>query len=146
MVRILVLSLALGLVAGLVACGNTSPEPAVPVASASATSGPAIAPGADPADYEVFALRCSKCHSLARPLSSGIDDDNYWKAYVAKMRRQPGSGISADDSVAILRFLHQFSIELRRRKGKAIDPPAPIAPAAASSSMAAPSPSAGAPQ
>jgi hypothetical protein len=74
------------------------------------------------ADYAVFAVRCSKCHSLARPLNSGIDDDGYWKAYVAKMRRQPGSGISADDSVAILRYLHVFSIELRKKKGQALDP------------------------
>jgi hypothetical protein len=74
-------------------------------------------------DYAVFAVRCSKCHSLARPLNSGIDDDEYWKAYVAKMRRQPGSGISLDDSVVILRFLHAFSIELRRKKGLLVDAP-----------------------
>jgi hypothetical protein len=74
------------------------------------------------ADYGVFAVRCSKCHSLARPLNSGIDDDDYWKTYVAKMRRQPGSGISAEDSVAILRFLHAFSLELRRKKNPALAP------------------------
>ncbi len=87
------------------------------------------------ADYAVFAVRCSKCHSLARPLNSGIDDDEYWKAYVAKMRRQPGSGISVDDSVAILRYLHVFSIELRKKKGQGLEPadaaPADPAPPAA---------------
>jgi hypothetical protein len=97
----------------LVACGGASTEP--PVASTS----PEVH-----ADYKVFALRCSKCHSLARPLNSGIDDDGYWKAYVAKMRRQPGSGISAEDSVAILRFLHVFAAELRARKGKEAAPAA----------------------
>jgi hypothetical protein len=80
------------------------------------------------ADYEVFALRCSKCHSLARPLNSGIDDDDYWRMYVAKMRRQPSSGISAQDEVVILRFLHVYSIEERRRKGKTIDVPEASAP------------------
>jgi len=75
------------------------------------------------ADYQVFALRCSKCHSLARPLNSGIDDDDYWRMYVAKMRRQPGSGISEQDTVIILRFLHVYSIEERRRKGRSVDVP-----------------------
>jgi hypothetical protein len=71
------------------------------------------------ADYEVFALRCSKCHSLARPLNSGIDSDEYWQKYVARMRRQPGSGITPRDSVAILRFLHVYSVEERRKKAEA---------------------------
>ena len=75
------------------------------------------------ADYEVFALRCSKCHSLARPLNSGIDDDAYWRMYVAKMRRMPGSGITEQDETVILRFLHVFSIDERRRKGKSTDLP-----------------------
>jgi hypothetical protein len=60
------------------------------------------------ADYAVFALRCSKCHSLARPLNSGITDDGYWRLYVEKMKRQPGSGISDADKVPILRFLHWY--------------------------------------
>ena len=102
---------SLALVAALVACGGSSSESEV-----------ASTPAAR-ADYDVFALRCSKCHSLARPLNSGIDDDGYWRAYVAKMRRQPGSGISAEDSVAILRFLHAYSVEQRKRKGKTVDPP-----------------------
>jgi hypothetical protein len=58
------------------------------------------------ADYAVFAQRCSKCHSLARPLNSGISDENYWILYVARMRRQPASGITQEDAAPILRFLH----------------------------------------
>lgn len=61
------------------------------------------------ADYALFAQRCSKCHTLSRPLQSGISDDTYWAAYVERMRRQPGSGISPDDATHILRFLHYFS-------------------------------------
>jgi len=68
------------------------------------------------ADYDVFALRCSKCHSLARPLNSGIDDDEFWKKYVERMRRQPGSGISVEDSVPILRFLHAYSLQERAKR------------------------------
>jgi hypothetical protein len=69
-------------------------------------------------DYALFAQRCSKCHSLARPLTSGIDDDRYWVYYVARMRRQPASGISEEDTVGILRFLHYFSVEEKRKNGK----------------------------
>jgi hypothetical protein len=75
------------------------------------------------ADHALFALRCSKCHSLARPLNSGIDSDEYWQLYVARMRRQPGSGISAEDAVAILRFLHLYSMEQRAKKEPKLEPP-----------------------
>ncbi len=63
-----------------------------------------------------LARRCSKCHSLSRPLGSGITDDAVWIAYVDKMRRQPGSGISPQDAGPILRFLHYYSSEQRRIK------------------------------
>jgi hypothetical protein len=89
-----------------------------------AACSPARPEGLDPSklpvdvqgDYAVFAQRCSKCHSLARPLDSGIDDDDYWRSYVARMRRMPASGISADDEVQILRFLHYYSMDLRAKK------------------------------
>jgi len=81
------------------------------------------------ADYAVFAQRCSKCHSLARPLQSGIDNDDYWRLYVERMRRQPGSGISVADTVPILRFLHVYSLEVKKRKGENGGEPEPAAPA-----------------
>jgi hypothetical protein len=87
-------------------------------------------------EYAVFAARCSKCHSLARPLSSGIDDDDYWAMYVARMRRQPASGISQEDTVVILRFLHYYSEEQKEKKAKHGAPPPP----AASALSPAPSP------
>ena len=67
-------------------------------------------------DYALFARRCSKCHSLARPLNSGIDDDARWTDYVTRMRRQPGSGITQQDTGPILRFLHYYSLEQQRAK------------------------------
>jgi hypothetical protein len=73
-------------------------------------------PPDEQADYGVFAQRCSKCHSLARPLNSGITDDGYWRIYVEKMKRQPGSGISEGDKVPILRFLHWYGTT-RLQKG-----------------------------
>ena len=65
-------------------------------------------------DYALFAQRCSKCHSMARPLGSGIDDDVFWRRYVEMMRLKPGSGISKADEEAILRFLHYYSAQRKR--------------------------------
>jgi hypothetical protein len=77
----------------------------------------AAVPAEGQGDYVVFAQRCSKCHSLARPLDSGITDDDYWRRYVARMRRQPGSGIRQEDVQPILRFLHWYSVtEAARRQ------------------------------
>jgi hypothetical protein len=70
-------------------------------------------------DYAVFAQKCSKCHSLSRPLESGITDDAFWRAYVERMRRQPGSGISVSDEAPILRFLHHYSQEQIDKGGPA---------------------------
>src|SRR5262249_24088974 len=73
-------------------------------------------------DYELFAQRCSKCHSLARPLESGITDDGFWHEYVERMRRQPSSGISPDDEIPILRFLHYYSLEKKGSQPRAEAP------------------------
>ena len=88
------------------------------------------------ADYERFANKCSKCHSLARPFAAGPLDDDHWENYVNRMRRQPGSGISFDDQAHILRFLKWYSAELRRREAEktsqqmktAPPPPASVPP------------------
>jgi hypothetical protein len=93
-------------VIGLGGCA-TSPPDGLDVAQLPETVRP---------DYTLFARRCSKCHSLARPLGSGITDDAVWIAYVNRMRRQPGSGISPQDAAPILRFLHYYSVEQRRIK------------------------------
>ena len=72
---------------------------------------PSTMPEGIRADFQVFADRCSKCHSLSRPLGSGIDSDEHWQRTVERMRRHPGSGISKEDTVVILRFLHYFVVQ-----------------------------------
>ncbi len=103
---------------------------------------PATLPVEVRSDYALYAQRCSKCHSLARSLTSGIDSDAYWVDYVARMRRQPASGISKEDTVGILRFLHYFSIEERRKAGKPLEmpiepppPPPTVTPPTASAAL-----------
>jgi hypothetical protein len=72
-------------------------------------------------DYQIFARRCSKCHGLSRALDSGIDRDSLWVDYVARMRRQPGSGIAPADVAPILRFLHYYTLNPRRSRAARID-------------------------
>jgi hypothetical protein len=85
---------------------------------------PASLPSDIQADYAMFARRCSKCHSLARPLSASITDDDFWREYVERMRRQPASGITVADEEPILRFLHYWSHKERRpHEGGAEDSP-----------------------
>jgi hypothetical protein len=59
--------------------------------------------------YQVFAFRCSRCHSLARPLNAQVTDNQHWVEYVARMRRQPGSGISRSNARVILKFLFYYT-------------------------------------
>jgi len=67
-------------------------------------------------DYELFASRCSRCHTLARPLNARVRSATHWAAYVHRMRQQPGSGIAMEDTAGILRFLVWFSAN-RDREG-----------------------------
>lgn len=66
-------------------------------------------PPAVRASYELFTRRCSRCHSLARPLTAPIGDREHWARYVTRMRRQPSSGISPADAEEILVFLEHWS-------------------------------------
>ena len=89
------------------------------------------------ADYQLFAERCSKCHSLARPLAIGPQTDDYWATYVERMRRQAGSGISREDVVVVLRFLHYLS-EQERASSRAREGEWTPAASASSAPAAAP--------
>ena len=64
-------------------------------------------------NFVTFARRCSKCHSLARPLVAGVTDVAHWDHYVARMVRRPGSGITPNDVQPILAFLYYYTTEVR---------------------------------
>jgi hypothetical protein len=85
---------------------------AVGCAGASRVDGldPATLPVALRGDYELFAQRCSRCHSLARPLNAHVTTVQHWRDYVDRMRRQPGSGIAPEDVPGIMRFLIHYSV------------------------------------
>lgn len=69
--------------------------------------------------YALFAQRCCKCHTLARPINSSLKPED-WDAYVSRMSRKPGSGISPSDAAAIRDFLVFDGTRRARRSG--IDP------------------------
>lgn len=69
-------------------------------------------------DYELFASRCSRCHTLARPLASDFDEAR-WRVYVEKMRLQQSSGITLDDVPGLMRFLRWYAAHRRAERGAA---------------------------
>ena len=89
--------------------------------------------------YDLFAQRCSKCHSLSRPLDSGIEDDAYWAIYVRRMRLQPGSGISEADERTILEFLRYYA-RTRREERASGRSAAPVDAGATATPAPAPAP------
>src|SRR5690348_4624147 len=59
--------------------------------------------------YKVFEVRCTKCHSLARPVNARLKPDD-WKLYIKKMSRRAGSGISESTGEQIYEFLRFYSL------------------------------------
>ncbi|MBT8246379.1 MAG: photosystem P840 reaction-center cytochrome c-551 [Acidimicrobiia bacterium] len=55
--------------------------------------------------YQLFAERCSKCHTLARPINSDYALEEEWSRYVKRMMRKPGSGIAPKEAKQIFEFL-----------------------------------------
>jgi hypothetical protein len=86
--------------------------------------------------YEVFANRCGRCHTLARPLNARISDPQHWVRYVARMRRQPGSGIDHSNADVIVKFLLFY----HRVRGAESEPGTPAEQAPSEPSPPAPSP------
>jgi hypothetical protein len=78
------------------------------------------------AAYQVFAVRCSRCHTLARPLNARIRDPEHWVRYVTRMRRNPSSGINAKDAEIVLKFLLYYTRQIEaEEEGTPFPPPAP---------------------
>lgn len=54
--------------------------------------------------YKVFAVRCSKCHTLSRAINGRLTPEG-WRNYVKKMSRRSGSGINESNSGPLVDFL-----------------------------------------
>ncbi len=58
--------------------------------------------------YKVFSKKCSKCHTLARPINIDFTIDK-WERYVKRMMRKPGSGITKSTGKKIFEFLKYYT-------------------------------------
>ena len=54
--------------------------------------------------YALFTRRCSRCHTVARPINSNFTAEE-WRKYVLKMMRKPGSGLTPKTAEQIIKFL-----------------------------------------
>ena len=56
-------------------------------------------------NYKTFAVRCSKCHTLARAVNSPYALPEEWDPYVKKMQKKKRSGLNAKSAKKIIDFL-----------------------------------------
>jgi hypothetical protein len=54
--------------------------------------------------YSLFRNKCSKCHTLARPINTDLSPTK-WEEYVKRMMSKPGSGINPSEAKQIWQFL-----------------------------------------
>jgi mono/diheme cytochrome c family protein len=54
--------------------------------------------------YKQFTGKCSKCHTIARPINTLMTKDE-WSRYVKRMMHKPNSGISDAQGKEIFEFL-----------------------------------------
>src|SRR6185295_15571943 len=54
--------------------------------------------------YKVFAGKCSKCHTIARPINTTMTRAE-WERYVKRMMHKPNSGISDKNGKEIFEFI-----------------------------------------
>ena len=55
-------------------------------------------------NYKLFTDKCSKCHTIARPINTSMSKAE-WERYVKRMMHKPNSGIGDSQGKAIYEFL-----------------------------------------
>ncbi len=68
--------------------------------------------------YKLFASKCSKCHTIARPINTTMTREN-WERYVKRMMHKPNSGISDKDGKQIFDFIMYDETERKAKDPKA---------------------------
>lgn len=66
--------------------------------------------------YKLFTNKCSRCHTVARPINSTFTSEE-WRKYVYKMMRKPGSGLTPKIAEQITEFLI-YDAQHREKKTK----------------------------
>ena len=65
-------------------------------------------PAAEQRRYPLFRAKCSRCHSIARPINSSFDH-RQWRIYSKRMARRPNSAINDRQLEEIYAFLRHYS-------------------------------------
>ena len=73
------------------------------------------------AAYKVFAAKCAKCHTIARPINTLMTRDE-WERYVKRMMHKPNSGISDSQGKQIFEFLVYDQANRKDKNPKAFFP------------------------
>lgn len=112
-------SAALGAAALLALCTSASAQEQVDPRITAYDKGPATIdvskyPVDIQAGYKVFAAKCAKCHTLARPVNCDFALDDEWERYVKRMMRKPGSGFNAAEGEKIFEFL-AYDSKIRKK-------------------------------
>ncbi len=78
-------------------------------------------PAPQQAAYKVFATKCSKCHTIARPINTMMKTDE-WSRYVKRMMHKPNSGISDTQGKQIFEFITYDQAQRKDKNPKAFFP------------------------
>ena len=70
------------------------------------------------ANYKLFASKCAKCHTIARPINTMMLKDE-WERYVKRMMHKPNSGISDSQGKQIFDFLAYDQAQRKDKNPKA---------------------------
>jgi hypothetical protein len=73
------------------------------------------------ASYKLFSTKCSKCHTIARPLNTMMKRDE-WERYVKRMMHKPNSGIGESQGKQIFDFVVFDQVERKDKNPKAFFP------------------------
>lgn len=73
------------------------------------------------AAYKVFSTKCSKCHTIARPINTTMTQDE-WSRYVKRMMHKPNSGINDNQGKQIFEFLSYDQTNRKLKNPKAFFP------------------------
>ena len=71
--------------------------------------------------YKLFSEKCSKCHTLARPVNTMMTRPE-WERYVKRMMHKPNSGISDKQGKDIFEFLVYDETNRKDKNPKAFFP------------------------
>jgi hypothetical protein len=71
--------------------------------------------------YKLFTSKCSKCHTIARPINTMMTRDE-WERYVKRMMHKPNSGISDKQGKEIFDFVAYDQVNRKDKDPKAFFP------------------------